>query len=331
MPRGKSQGITIGFIGTGEMEPDPATDLIEEFLTETVKSEDPVKFIFPLVLNEFSDSLAGLTEMARKSKITYEVITNTEDKKRRPFMQIAQAASNQYLVTDVFTQMETILVEAPNAALMVLWDDKRDAELQSIVAKFLDADIKVMDLTNGLAVLGVEEQGEEEEEEQEEEEEEEEEEEGEDEAEPVRELEAEAVATALYTRPDLMKLNHAQVKEVAVGMGLPARKAREAMIVAILEAQGGAGDTVPVPVQPQVVTAGAVDLTSANLFLGGLEITLNDFGKRFMEGLDDWLTKFSTAAEGFAFNTTPEEQMPDEEEEEQEEEIPRRRLFRTPR
>ena len=321
MPRGKSQGITIGFIGTGEMEPDPATDLIEEFLTETVKSEDPVKFIFPLVLNEFSDSLAGLTEMARKSKITYEVITNTEDKKRRPFMQIAQAASNQYLVTDVFTQMETILVEAPNAALMVLWDDKRDAELQSIVAKFLDADIKVMDLTNGLAVLGVEEQGEEEEEEDE----------GEDEAEPVRELEAEAVATALYTRPDLMKLNHAQVKEVAVGMGLPARKAREAMIVAILEAQGGAGDTVPVPVQPQVVTAGAVDLTSANLFLGGLEITLNDFGKRFMEGLDDWLTKFSTAAEGFAFNTTPEEQMPDEEEEEQEEEIPRRRLFRTPR
>src|SRR6516162_4032160 len=235
MPRGKSQGITIGFIGTGEMEPDPATDLIEEFLTETVKSEDPVKFIFPLVLNEFSDSLAGLTEMARKSKITYEVITNTEDKKRRPFMQIAQAASNQYLVTDVFTQMETILVEAPNAALMVLWDDKRDAELQSIVAKFLDADIKVMDLTNGLAVLGVEEQGEEEEEEEEEEEDE-----GEDEAEPVRELEAEAVATALYTRPDLMKLNHAQVKEVAVGMGLPARKAREAMIVAILEAQGGA-------------------------------------------------------------------------------------------
>lgn len=324
MPRGKPpEGITIGFVGTGEMEADAATDLIEEFINESIKPDEPAKFLFPLTQSEFSDTLGQLADMARKSKITYEVITNTEDKKRRAFTQIANAAANQYLATDVWTQMETTLVEAPQAVVMVLWDEKRDDELQGIVGNFMDAGLKVMDLTNGLSVLGIESEGEEGEAPDEPEEEEDE---GTDEAEAVSELEAEAAGEG-YTRPQLEKMSHAEVKDIAVGMGLAPRKARENMIVAILEAQGTT-ETTEAPVQPQAAVATAVDSGAATLFLESLEKILDTFGDRFMTGLDEWLTNFSTAAEGFAFNTKPEEPMAVDEPEE----APRRpRLVRTPR
>ena len=330
MARGKPpEGITIGFIGTGEMEADAATDLIEEFINESIKPDEPAKFVFPLTTAEFSDTLGQLADMARKSKITYEVITNPEDKKRRAYTQIAQAAANQYLVTDVFTQMESLLVEAPNAALMVLWDDKRDDELQGIVGKFLDHDIKVLDLTNGLAELGVEAEGEAPDEEEGGEEGEEEETED---AQETRDLEAEAT----YTRAQLEKMSHAEVKDITVSMDLPPRKARENMILAILEKQGTPEEAPAASTRPQAATDTPVDSGAATDFLNGLSDILDHFGTRFMNGLDEWLTKFSTAAEGFAFNTNPEEPMDvddeEEPEEKEEEEAPRRpRLVRTPR
>jgi hypothetical protein len=331
MPRGKPPaGITIGFVGTGEMEADAAIDLIEEFINESIKPDEPAKFVFPLTSAEFNDTLGQLADMAQKSKITYEVITNPEDKKKRAYTQIAQGAANQYLVTDVFTQMETVLVEAPNAVLMVLWDEKRDDELQGITAKFLDAEIRVLDLTNALAELGVEAEGEEgapdEADEADEAEEEEE-------AQDVRELEAEAVATDLYTRAALTKMSHSEVKDIAVGMGLAPRKARENMIVAILEAQGTAEEAPVAAVRSQAAAATPVPVEESGAaagFLDDLRDILDTFGSRFMGGLDDWLTKFSTAAEGFAFNTEPEEPM--DVEPEPEEMAPKRpRLVRTPR
>jgi hypothetical protein len=205
---------------------------------------------------------------------------------------------------------------------MVLWDEKRDDELQAIVGKFIDAGIKVMDLTNGLAVLGVEEEGVEEAPDEEAPDEEEED-EGTDEAEAVAELEDEAVDTDLYTRAALEKMSHAQVKDIAVEkMGLAPRKARENMIVAILEAQG-TEEAAEAPVVAQAVAVGSVDGVTATAFLAGFQGILDEFGERFMVGLDEWLTKFSTAAEGFAFNTNPEEPMPVEEEE-----PPQRRIIR---
>jgi hypothetical protein len=325
MPRGKPpEGITIGFIGTGEMEPDAAIDLIEEYINESINADEPAKFVFPLTNEEFTDTLDKLAEMARKSRIAYEVITNPEDKKRRAFIEVAQGASNQYLVTDVFTQMETILTEAPKAALFMVWDEKRDDELQGVAARFIDAEITVLDLTNGLARLGV---GADEEPEETPDEDEDE---GDDEAEEVRELEAEALSTTLWTRAALEKMPHAEVKEIATGMGLPARKARENMIVAILEAQGEPQTVTVAPVRSQAAPASPMETGGAALFLEGLEKILDVFGERFMGGLDEWLTKFSIAAEGFAFNTNPEQPM-EVDTDEPEEPSRRPRLVRTPR
>jgi len=299
------------------MEADPATDLIEEYINESVKPDEPAKFIFPLTETEFSDTLTQLATMARKSKITYEVITNADDKKRRPFQEVVNGAAHTHLVSDTWTQMQEILTEAPKAALFVLWDDKRDDELQEICGAFLDAEITVLDLTNGLARL--EAPGDEGEEGEEAEETEEEEQAQEEEA---PELEDEA--TTVYTRLQLEKMPHAEVKEIAVGMNLAPRKARENMILAILEAQGTAEASVG-PVEAVVVTAAPVDTGVTTALLTGLEEILDKFGSRFFTGLDDWLTKFSTAAEGFAFNTAPEEPM---EVEPEPETTSRRRLVR---
>lgn len=334
MPRGtKSEGIIIGFLGTGVKAVDPATDLIEEFINSAVKPDEPARFVFPLTTEEFSDSMADVARMAKKSKIDYEVISLQGDRNRRLFTEVAQAAVKQYFVTDVWTQMEMILVDAPKAALFVLPDEQRQQEIDNVSAKFLDAGIAVLDLTNNLVPLELDEEvtevsevsevddtpddlaqppdlqaeGEPEVEE----------------AEAVRELEAEAVGEG-YTRAELEKLSHAEVKDIAVGMGLAPRKARENMIQAILEAQG-TPDAAPVaPVSSQ--SAVATPVASVEL-LEGFGKALDDFGNRFFTGLDEWLTRFSQAAEGFAFNTEAEQPMAVEQE--QEEEQPRRRLLRS--
>jgi hypothetical protein len=306
MPRVSQAGITIGFLGTGEMEADAAIGLIEQYINESVKPDESVKFVFPVTESEFSDTLALLATMARRSSITYEAITNPEDKSRRPFQEAIDGAAHTHVVTDIWTQMEQILVDASKSVLFVLWDEKRDQELLGICGRFNDAEIDVLDLTNGLAPL-VDQEGRVL---QEEEEKEEEPEEPEEETEEPEEDEPEAVM--VYHRAQLMKMPHSDVKAIAVGMGLPPRKAREHMITAILEAQGTPETVTAGPAESQAVAALTVDSDATTDFLNGLGDILDNFGTRFMTGLDEWLTKFSTAAEGFAFNVEPEKPMEDE-------------------
>jgi hypothetical protein len=326
MPRGaKPGGITIGFVGTGVKAVDPATDLIEQYINDTVPDpDDPARFIFPLTSEEFSDSMADLTRMAKKSRIDYEVISLTGDRNRRLFTEVAQTAVKQYYVTDVWTQMEMILAEAPQAAVFVLWDDQREQELADICAKFMDAGIPVLDLTNNLIPLSKdEEEGEViDAESHEVEEDEGPEPEAEEEAEASEKTAPEPYDDLGYTRVQLEKMGHSEVKDIAVGMGLAPRKARENMIIAILEKQG-TPDTAPAaPVRLQTVVA---TTEAQEPSWDGLSKVLDAFGERFFVGLDEWLTKFSQAAEGYAFNTAPEEPMAVEK---PEEEQPRRRLIR---
>jgi len=335
MPRGSksAEGITIGFLGTGVKAVDPATDLIEEYINQAVKPDEPARFVFPLTTDEFSDSMADLARMARKSSITYEVISHQGDRNRRLFTEVAQGAAKQYYVTDVWTQMEAILADAPKAALFVLPDEQRQQEIDNVCAKFLDADIPVLNLLDNLIALELDEddtvavaepveevmsdgaQGVEDEDEEPQAEGEPEEDAGEP---PLIESGPDD-----YTRVELEKMSHAEVKDIAVGMGLAPRKARENMILAILEAQG-TPDSAPVA---SVRSQGAPETAVASVeLLEGFGKALDDFGNRFFTGLDEWLTKFSLAAEGFAFNTTPEQPMPVEQDEEEQ---PRRRLIRS--
>jgi hypothetical protein len=308
------------------MAVDPATDLIEQYINESVKPDEPVRFVFALTSDEWSESLGRIAGMARENKIAYEVITNKDDKNKRAHVEIANDAARQYNVVDALTQMETILVEAPQASMLVLWDDKREDELNDMIGKFVDAGVKVLDLTDNLRVLSrdieddegagpdIEPEGDEDEDEDESEPDEDE----EDEAEP----EAEG-AEIVYTRAALEKMSHSDVKDIAVAKGLAPRKARENMIVAILEVQGGPEAVAEAPVRSQEAVEEKPVVLPAHAMLESFRGVLDEFGTRFFTGLDEFTTRFIGGLEGIQFNMTPEQPM-----EVEDEPAPTRRLRR---
>jgi hypothetical protein len=295
----KTGGVTIAFLGTGAMDVDNATDLIEEFIESAISSDDePVRFVFPLTTDEFSDTLTELVDMARQSDITYEVVTSTADKGRRSFTEISNAAARTYHVADVYTQIEAILTEAPSSILEVLWDKEREEELSEIVGKFIDAGIEVKDLTDGNTPIAAD--GEEVPEE------------------TPTEVEPEAPeegtteeAEVLYTESQLMALNRAEVKEIAARLGLPPRRSSAAMIEEIMEAQNASeeegGEEQPAEVAAEPVIE--VDVVTG-IGSGELVEALDAFPGRLHEVLDEFLTNLAKTIEGIIFNATPEEQAP---------------------
>jgi hypothetical protein len=305
MPRQQTpaDGVTIGFLGTGAMDIDAATDLIEEFIEATISNEeDPVRFIFPLTTTEFSDTMEELVEMAKKSDITYEVITSTSDKGRRAFTEIAASAARTYHVADVFTQLEHVLTEAPKGMLEVLWDKQRDAELTEIVGRFVDAGIDSRDLTDANSPFS---EGDDDEPEAAQ---------GESSSPlPQAEDEAEAdEAVPIYARSDLEKMSRADVKEIALKLNLPPRKSSAAMIEEILEAQEEAAESpVEAPVEivetvvGELVVNQAPSLDSAHV--EALIEAMEDFPVRVHDMLDEFLSGLGKTLEGVIFNATPEE------------------------
>ena len=324
----KTEGVTIAFLGTGAMDVDNATDLIEEFIESTIRNDDdPVRFVFPLTTDEFSDTLGELVEMARQSDITYEVITHTGDKAGRAFAEISGAAAKTYHVADVYTQMEQILTEASTSILEVLWDKEREDELSEILGKFVDAGVDVRDLTDGNAPIATND----------------EEEAGEEAAAPEEVVTVEAETTVdegtatdaevVYARADLEKLSRADVKEIAVALGLPPRKSSAAMIEEIMEAQGGFEEEPEATAVTEVVLeAGQILATATGELIadiGSAELAdaIRAFPGQLHEVLDQFLTDLGKTVEGLIFNTTPAEPVAVEEPEEHQP-APRRHLAR---
>jgi len=317
----KAEGVTIGFLGTGTMDVDNATDLIEEFIEASITSEDDaVRFVFPLTTDEFSDTMEELVDMAKQSDITYEVITGTADKGRRRFTEIAGDAAKTYHVADVFVQMEQILSDSPTAILEVLWDKDREEDLGEIVGKFLDAGIDVRDLTDGNAPIA------------------ENEEENTEQAAPAqgvldvesveKEAEADEEELPIYARSDLEKLSRADIKDIALKLGLPPRKSSAAMIEEIMEAQGDAEpDEAPetpeeAPEAPEVAVVTEVvsvsvesagPITEDTRAIRELVETIDRFPGRLHDVLDEFLTNLGKTVEGLVFNALPEQPMPVEE------------------
>ena len=295
----KAGGVTIAFLGTGVMDVDNATDLIEEYIEATITSDDdPVRFVFPLTTDEFSDTLSDLVDMAKQSDITYEVITHSGDKGRRAFTEISDTAAKTYHVADVYTQIEQILTEAPTAVLEVLWDKEREEELSEILGRFLDAGVDVRDLTDGNAPIAAND---------------EEEVPGEvvEETVDVVDENETAVAEVVHTRSDLEAMSRPEVREIAVRLGLPPRKATAAMIEEIMEAQGGFEEQeeaelvevdVLISAEPEDVIPQQMEITT-----GTLTQALEQFPVRLHDVLDQFLTDLGKTIEGLIFNATPEE------------------------
>jgi len=347
MPKKPPEDIMVGVLGTGEMDVDQATTLLEDYMNAEIQGEESVRLIFPMVTGEFSDTMDELVNMATENSIAYELITNAEDKARRRFTEIAATARKTYMAPAPFLQLETILVEAPRAVLFVLWDSERDDEMQAVVGKFVDAGIDTREWTDGLTRLGLEDGDGEPSEEPEA-----------TDYEPV-DVESTEVAvdgaqepetTPLYSRTDLKEMSMSDLKEVAKSLGLPPRKARETMINEIMDAQGGevvpeeAPESPVEPEEPSEVLPPAADLHEP---VGGSQVALEAFQHRFLDEfqemvmslgntilsrlsdlLDDKLADLGKTIEGVAFNLAPEPQAEPEPEPVQEEPQPRRLVRR---
>ena len=311
MAQQTAEGVTIAFLGTGSMDVDKATDLIEEFIESTITSDDDaVRFVFPLTTDEFSDTMEELVDMAKQSDITYEVITSTSDKGRRRFTEIANDAAKNYHVADVFTQIEHILTESPRSILEVLWDKEREEDLGEIVGKFVDAGLDVRDLTDGNVAMA----------------ENDVETETTEEAAPaqavidVQAVEQEAEdeeELPIYARSDLEKMSRSDVKDIALKLGLPPRKSSAAMIEEIMEAQGDeepeeATETTEATVVTEVVAVtveSAGPITEDTRAIRELVDVVDRLPTRLHDVFDEAITSFAKTIEGLVFNATPEQPM----------------------
>jgi hypothetical protein len=309
MAKKAAEGLTIAFFGTGAMDVDNATDLIEEFIEATIQSDDDsVRFVFPLTSPEFSETLGELVEMAKQSDITYECITQSGDTPRQNFNDIAGTAAKTYHVEDVYLQMERILTEAPVAILEVLWDQSRDDEMTRIVWQFIKAGIEVRDLTDGNTPVDI--QWEEEEPTQ---------------LAETDESEEPADDAEVLTRAELTKMSWAEIKEIAASLGLPPRKSSAAMINEIMGPDEEAAEVMVTPEEdeePSQVTE--VEMIFTNPKASELVQILDQFPGRIHDVLDQFLTSLATTVEGLVFNGTPEEHI--EKEEHVEKAKPARRL-----
>lgn len=315
------EGVTVVFLGTGQMDIDTATDLIQEYIDANISEDEYVRFVFPLITDEFSDTMEDLVEMAKQSDITYEVVSNSADKGRRAFIEISNSAARTYSVADVLTQLEQMLTQAERSVLMVLWDKERVDDMSDMVGKFIDAGIDVRDLTEGLTRIGNEEEGEGEAEE------------------PVEAEASKPVVVAeeepgdedegeipVYARSDLEKLSRSDIKEIALKLGLPPRKASATMIDEIMEAQGEPEEPQELPETPVDVQE-AIDVqTDGTAPLSFVE-ALDDFRGRLVADLEEFRVAFAQTLEGVVFNSKPEEPLDVESTEQPP--VPRRRLVRS--
>jgi hypothetical protein len=311
--RQSATALTIGFFGTGAMDVEHGTTLIEEWIDARVKKEDKVRWVFVLTSDEFTQTLADYAASAKDFEIAYEVITKPDDKARRTFNEVGSDAAHIYNVDNPLLQMEQILKEASQSALFILWDDERNEEMERISGQFLDDEIEVYELSDALTPMGY------------------------DTDEPAEATvtsirsqpteEPEAGDGDLYSRTDLKEMSMQRLKEVAASLGLGPRKSREAMVNEILAAQSGVeeeqeeAETAEEPEPEPSPVAVAAEVTENLDEL--LDRFSNTFVARMSDVFDTFLTDLAKTVEGIQFNLTPEVPQPETETEE-----PRRRVVR---
>jgi hypothetical protein len=101
---------------------DPIIDILDEYIEGAVGPRTAVRFAFPVDSNNsvwFIEAVSTLARIAKASGVPYEVITNTKGDLNS---EMIGNAAQVHEVRDVATQLETTLIDAHKATLMVIWD-----------------------------------------------------------------------------------------------------------------------------------------------------------------------------------------------------------------
>lgn len=153
-------GITLGFIGTGEIKPKTTRSLLADLIEA---AEGNARFLIPVTKDLWNDGLATVVAYAEAQQIPYEVITDESTatlKGSAP--EAVEGALKSHKVARPVAKLVGTLAKAPQPTLIVLWDDEDDT-LFTAAELAIEEHIPVLDLTSGLdeVELAEEEDGEE--------------------------------------------------------------------------------------------------------------------------------------------------------------------------
>lgn len=145
----KSVTTTVGFIGTGKVSSKNINALLEDYVDAL---HGNVKFIIPVTVNSFTETIEYVCEFALNYDIDVEFVIDKTTKENKKLNSIVESIESTHIVEDVNKGVTGILVAAKLADLIIAWDDEDESCLDALDIA-VNHNIKALDLTTGLSEL----------------------------------------------------------------------------------------------------------------------------------------------------------------------------------
>jgi len=138
--------LTLGFVGSGKVEKRNAYALLRDLIEAEGGN---VKFIFPLTKAFWNPALEVVSQYAIDNAIPVEAVVDDTTAKTRELKTLLTGARRQHQSAAVAHKIATLLEEARNGKLIVLWDDEDEAALDTVRAAD-ERGVALLELTRGL-------------------------------------------------------------------------------------------------------------------------------------------------------------------------------------
>jgi hypothetical protein len=138
--------LTLGFVGSGKVEKRNAYALLRDLIEAEGGN---VKFIFPLTKAFWNPALEVVSQYAIDNGIPVEAVVDDTTAKTRELKAMLTGARRQHQSAAVAHKVATLLEEARNGKLIVLWDDEDEAALDTVRAAD-ERGVALLELTRGL-------------------------------------------------------------------------------------------------------------------------------------------------------------------------------------
>lgn len=152
MARGKkSETITIGVFGLGEVEPKTLVPLLEDYVGKA-----DVQFIIPATSDHFTASVGAVCDWLDEENLPYDVVTDASSAKARSLRGVIKNAENEHKGSDVGTSIVNLLKDADDGRLLMFWDGElgnEDGGAYDAVEYADEQDIPAFDICDGLAPI----------------------------------------------------------------------------------------------------------------------------------------------------------------------------------
>lgn len=152
MARGKkSETITIGVFGLGEVEPKTLVPLLEDYIGKA-----DVTFIIPATADHYTASVGAVCDWLDEENLPYDVVTDASSAKARSLRGVIKNAENEHKGSDVGTSIVNLLKDADDGRLLVFWDGElgdEDGGAYDAVEYADEQDIPAFDICDGLAPI----------------------------------------------------------------------------------------------------------------------------------------------------------------------------------